>query len=224
MTTFFVTSSGTDIGKTHLCAALARALTHKNINYQILKPIISGFERSEAQKSDSGILLKAMGKDVTTENLDAISPWRFKAALSPHMAASLEDKEISLDDIVAFCTKETSPPLTLIEGVGGIMVPLNNTHTVLDWMTALHAPTIVVVGSYLGSISHSLTTLEVLHARGIIVSAVIVSESEGSDVDLGETVTTLKQFSPVDAPILPLPRAQSRDTINILISMLMDAT
>ena len=224
MSIFFVTSSGTDIGKTHLCAELARELSNKNINYQILKPIISGFSMEEAEKSDSGILLQAMNKDITEENLDAMSPWRLSAPLSPHMAAALEGKTLSLDDITTFCRNQAQYDLTLIEAVGGVMVPLNTEHTVLDWITALGAPALVVVGSYLGSISHSLTTLEILHARNIPIAAIIVSESEGSDVDLAETVATLKQFNPTTATIVALPRAGSHDTITTLLSMMMDMT
>lgn len=222
MRSFFVTSSGTNIGKTHLCASLAKSAKEKNIELQILKPVISGFEMAQADESDSGIVLKALGKDVTPENLDKISPWRFKAPLSPHMAAAKENKTLALSEVVDFCNNAKKHDLTLIEGVGGIMAPLNNEHTVLDWMKALNIPTIVVIGSYLGSISHSLTALNVLAQHNIDVAAIVVSESEGSEVDLSDNVATIKQFSPSSAPIVSLPRVGSDATLNALMNILME--
>ena len=65
----------------------------------------------------------------------------------------------------------------LIEGVGGIMVPLDERHTVLDWMSALRLPVLLVAGSYLGTISHTLTALHVLAQRNLDIAAVVVSES-----------------------------------------------
>ncbi len=222
MSSFFVTSSGTNIGKTHLCAALALSSKRHAIDIQIIKPVISGFEMAEAEASDSGILLKALGKDVTPENLDKISPWRFKAPLSPHMAAAKENLTLSLNEIVDFCNTAKKHDLTLIEGVGGIMVPLNTEHTVLDWIKVLNIPAIIVVGSYLGSISHSLTALAVLAHHNIHVAAIVVSESDGSEVDLSDTITTLKQFNPTSAPIVSLPRSGSDATLDTFINILTE--
>ena len=66
----------------------------------------------------------------------------------------------------------------LIEGIGGIMVPLDDRHTVLDWMTLLRIPIVLVAGTYVGTISHTLTALEVLVRRNLDIAAVVVSESE----------------------------------------------
>ena len=71
----------------------------------------------------------------------------------------------------------SAPGVIFIEGVGGIMVPLDQTHTVLDWMSALRVPVLVVAGSYLGTISHTLTALHVLAQRNLDIAGVVVSES-----------------------------------------------
>lgn len=74
------------------------------------------------------------------------------------------------------------------------MVPLDDRHTVLDWMTALRLPVLLVVGSYLGTLSHTLTAAAAVEARGLRIAQVVVSESEDSPVPLAETVDTLARF------------------------------
>src|SRR3979411_3316822 len=83
----------------------------------------------------------------------------------------------------------------LIEGIGGIMVPLDDRRTVLDWMSVLRIPIILVAGSYVGTISHTLTALQVLVRRNLDVAAVVVSESQGSAAALDDTVATIARFS-----------------------------
>ena len=96
--------------------------------------------------------------------------------------------------------------LTLIEGVGGAMVPLNDTHTVRDWIAALGIPVILVTGSYLGSISHTLTAIEALRVTNIPIRALIISETADSTVPLAETLQTILPFT----GDIPLHIAQAR--------------
>ena len=96
--------------------------------------------------------------------------------------------------------------MTLIEGIGGVMVPLDAKHTVVDWIAALDAPALLVVGSYLGTLSHSLTAAAVLRERAVTIAGVVVSESEEQPVPATETAETLARFvAPV--PLRVLPRA-----------------
>ena len=85
--------------------------------------------------------------------------------------------------------------MLLIEGVGGIMVPLDDERTVLDVMMALRLPLILVTGSYLGTISHTLTALDSLFRRDLNVLAIIVSETPGSTVPLDDTVAAIARFA-----------------------------
>jgi dethiobiotin synthetase len=109
-------------------------------------------------------LLAALGREAGAAELDAIAPWRFAAPLSPDMAAALEGREIDFDALVAFSRRAVSADFhaPLVEGVGGVMVPLDQTHTVRDWVAASGLPAVLVAGSYLGSMSHTLTALEAL--------------------------------------------------------------
>lgn len=208
MSAVFVTATGTDVGKTFVTAGIIRALRYAGRKAHALKPIISGFDMAAVEASDTGKLLTAMGRDLTPQNVGDISPWRFKAPLSPDMAARLESASIDFEALLAFSRERiaASPDPLLIEGVGGIMVPLDDRHTVLDWMAALNLPVLLVAGSYLGTISHTLTALDVLARRGLSVLSVVVSEAANGTVDLDETVATMRRFAPGQPEIVGLPR------------------
>jgi dethiobiotin synthetase len=123
------------------------------------------------------------------------------------MAARHEGKEIDFEQLVSFCETavEEAEGDMLIEGVGGVMVPLDQSNTVLDWIVNLDVPSLLVTGTYLGSISHTLTAFEVLDAEECSVSAIVVSESAGSHVPLFETVATVQRFLP-SVEVIALPR------------------
>ena len=203
MTGFFVTSSGTGIGKTMVTAALIHQIRRAGKQAYGLKPVVSGYPSADGEPTDPEVLLAAMGDESLT--IQDISPWRFAAPLSPDMAAALENQRIQLNEVVEFCQRAVEKPgIHIVEGVGGVLVPINERHTVLDWILALDLPTIVVVGSYLGALSHALTALSVLSNAGVEVAGLIVSESEDSTVALTDTCKTLGNFS--DVEIYPVPR------------------
>lgn len=208
MTTIFITSSGTDIGKTYVSALLIRQLRARGLPIRAIKPVVSGLDETTFPASDPAAILAALGEPVEYENAEDISRWRFRAALSPDMAAAREGATIDFNELVNHCKARQAlhDPL-LIEGVGGLMVPLDATHTVLDWMQALNGPAfapLLVVGSYLGTISHTLTTLDVMARNGLTPRAIVVSESLSEPVSLEETVETIARFT--DVKLIALPR------------------
>jgi dethiobiotin synthetase len=209
MTAYFVTSTGTDIGKTFVTAGLIRHYRDNGKPVSALKPIVSGFDMATAAISDPGMLLEALGEPIVPEAIERLSRWRFAAPLSPDMAAAREGEMLEFDDIMDFCRKamRTSDGTLFIEGVGGIMVPLNSRHTVLDWMRALDLPLILVAGSYLGTISHTLTALDVLARARLKVSALVINETGDGAVPLDETITTLRRFT--GTPIATIPRVKT---------------
>jgi dethiobiotin synthetase len=196
VTAIFVTATGTDVGKTFVTAALIRHFRAAGRAVEAIKPVVSGFDPAAMQTSDPGVLLGALGRPVTMEEIDRIAPWRFAAPLSPDLAAAHEGRSIGFDALLDFCRRAATPRnILLIEGVGGIMVPLDDKHTVLDWMTALRIPVLVVAGSYLGTISHTLTALHVLAQRNLDIAAVVVNESEVGGSTLGDTVISIARFA-----------------------------
>jgi dethiobiotin synthetase len=204
---YFVTSTGTDIGKTFVTAALVRYLRESNQPVEALKPIVSGYDSSVAQTSDPAVLLAALERQVTAEEVERIAPWRFRAPVAPDLAAAREGRSIDFDKLVEFSRTKINAAkgLLFIEGVGGIMVPLDHRHTVLDWMTALNIPLLLIVGGYLGTISHTLTALDVLTQRKLMIAAIIVSESERDTVELDDTVASIERFA-AGVEVIGLPR------------------
>src|SRR5262249_33098177 len=83
----------------------------------------------------------------------------------------------------------------LVEGVGGVCVPLDETHTVLDWIAESEIPALLVAGSYLGTLSHTLTAVAVLRARGIALAGLVICASPESPVPLAETRAALLRFT-----------------------------
>jgi dethiobiotin synthetase len=157
--------------------------------------------------SDPGTLLAALGRPLTIEQVERISPWRFAAPLSPDMAAAREGRAIDFEAVADFCRAAMARHRgqLIIEGIGGIMVPLDQSHTVLDLITQLRVPLLLVAGSYVGTISHTLTALQVLARRNLDVAAVIVSESAASAATLAETVATIARFSD-SLDVIAIPR------------------
>lgn len=209
MTAIFITGTGTEVGKTFVAGSLIRHLRKLGRSVEAIKPVVSGFEPDRAEASDPGILLQALGFPATLPNIERISPWRFRAPISPDAAARQEGQRIDVDDVIAFCKSaiDQRQEILLIEGVGGIMVPLDDERTVLDVMMALQLPLILVAGSYLGTISHTLTALDAVFGRDLSVLAIIISETPGSTVPLADTVAAIARFA---QPVIGLPRQQLR--------------
>ena len=207
MAAYFVTSTGTDIGKTFVTAALIRYMRESNQPVAALKPIVSGYDSSVAETSDPAVLLAALGRRMSADEVERIAPWRFRAPLAPDLAAAREGRRVDFVELVEFsraAINGAKGPL-FIEGVGGIMVPLDGRRTVLDWMTALDIPLLLIVGGYLGTISHTLTALDVLAQRKLTIAAIVVSESDRDAVALDDTVASIERFSN-GVEVVGLPR------------------
>jgi dethiobiotin synthetase len=204
---YFITSTGTGIGKTYVTSALIRLARSKNMTVAAFKPVISGFDKQEIAGSDTGEILAALGEPLTDEAVARVSPWRFVAPLAPGMAARAEGKTLDCDALFAFSRKamQEEADLVLIEGVGGAMVPLDDEKTVLDWIAAVGIPVVLVVGDYLGTISHTLTAVEVLRAKGVEIAAIVVNEGGSADVPLDQTLAELAKWA-APVPVIELGR------------------
>jgi dethiobiotin synthetase len=203
--TFFITATGTGVGKTLLTCSLARQLIEAGKRVTAVKPVISGYDPGD-NMSDTAQILRSQNLPVTVPNVEAISPWRFKAAVSPNVAAERENRVIEFGDLCQFSLMPRISEIVLIEGAGGVMSPLDHSRDMLDWMTTLNVPIILVVGTYLGSLSHALTAASVIHARGAKIQALVISESEDSAMSLEETALQLKRSVPYAKFVVPLPR------------------
>lgn len=202
----FITAAGTGIGKTFVTSTLAWQLVRMGHVVRPLKPVVSGF-RGDDPDSDPAVLLRSVGRAMTPGELDEIAPWRFKAALSPDRAARLEGRQIRFGEVVAFCRQalDLSDDNVLIEGAGGVMSPISEARTMLDLIIQVRVPTILVVGTYLGSLSHALTALRVLEGSHARIRAIVVSDS-ADGVGLAEAAATLRALAPPSIKIVALAR------------------
>ena len=209
MPALFVTGTGTDIGKTYVTCALIRALKARSAVVDAFKPVVSGFDPKDATGSDPTRLAAALGDP---GSVFRIAPRRYRAPLSPNIAARLEGETLVLGDMVIDAVAraaELRDGLLLVEGAGGVMSPLTDIDTNLDMIVALGAPVLLVAGSYLGTISHVLTALVALRAAKATVAAVVMSESLDAP-DLAQTADALAPFL-AGASLFLAPRAESWD-------------
>jgi dethiobiotin synthetase len=222
----FVTATGTDIGKTFVACGIVAELRRRGRPVAALKPLASGYDDSRAGESDPGRLLAALGRDPSPGEIERISPWRYRAPLAPDMAAKREGKSVDFGALVKFCRAAMDPAISglddlLIEGVGGVMAPIAQRHTMLDWMAELGLPVLLVTGSYLGSQSHTLTSLAALRARGLVPASVVVSASADAAISPEEMARSLARFAP-GVEILGLPRLASWNATHPTFSRLAD--
>jgi dethiobiotin synthetase len=205
----FVAGAHTDVGKTFVACAMIGAAREAGLSVEALKPVASGFDPDDWADSDPGRLLRALGHALTDDALDGMTPWRFTAPLAPPMAARREQRDLRLPAIVEFCASraaQSRADLFVVEGVGGLMSPIAEAATGLELMTALDFPVVLVGGSYLGSISHTLTALETARGHGLTVAGLVVSQSRDPDAPgfletLGEVESLAKETIVLGAPL-----------------------
>jgi len=208
VTAIFITATGTNVGKNSVVAALIRHLRQLGHTVEAVKPIVSGYDPARAAASDPGILITALGVPFSPESIERISPWRFRSPASPDLAARYEGRNINVDQVIAFCRSaiEHRRGVLLIEGIGGVMAPLDAERTILDVMMALRLPLILVTGTHRGAVSHTLTALDSLFRRDLNVVATIVNETPDSTEPLDDVVATISRFT---EPVIGLPRSRS---------------
>ena len=223
MSAFFVTGTGTDIGKTFVTAGLIRHLRAAGSDVAALKPVVSGFSMECAGQSDPGVLLAALGEPVNDKTLARISPWRFAAPLSPDMAATRENRTLDYSELLSACRDRATAAgqaILFIEGVGGVMVPLDATHTVRELMADLEIPVILVAGAYLGTISHTLTALAALATRDIVPKAVVINDTGDRPVPLAETAEAIARQVP-GLSVLTVPHHAADEDFAHLAELLL---
>jgi dethiobiotin synthetase len=193
----FIAGTGTDVGKTHVAAGILRAAAARGRAVEATKPVMSGVEEGLLAASDAGVLLSAMGREPTPEAVDAIAPWRFRAALAPTAAARAEGRSLAYAEARDFCRTRLGAPadLHVIESAGGIMSPLADGATCLDLAADLGLSVVLVAAATLGAVSHTLTALAALETRGLLVPAVVVNEAAADAMRADDLIMELAPFT-----------------------------
>jgi len=161
----FVTATDTGAGKTYVTASLLRSLKESGRDAIGLKPVASGNE-GEKINPDVAALLKAQG--LPESEAANINLYSFDAALAPYQAAAKENKNIDPKALVDWCMEKSGGhDISLIEGVGGLMVPLAENYLVSDWIKDMpDCEVMLIVHARLGGINHALLTLDKLTRMG----------------------------------------------------------
>ena len=213
---FFVTGTGTEVGKTIVAAVFARTLAAEGKAVAVFKPAVTGLE--EEGEPDHALLRRAAGSD---QSADEIAPYRYGPPASPHLAAEMAGEQIEPERLLAAARgAATGSDVLVCEGVGGLLVPLAPGYLVRDLVVDLGLPLVVAASPGLGMINHTLLTLEAARAAGLGVRLVVltpwpdeptaIEESNHATIaDLGgvrvETLPRLDLSDPPSWPHLPAP-------------------
>lgn len=184
MKPLFITGTDTGIGKTVVSMGLCAFLSlRKGMNVGVMKPFESGLTKGgqAAGPRDSVLLREASG---SADSLKKITPYAFEAPLAPEVAAELEGRAIDIDSIDRIYRGFSRiHDVVVIEGAGGVLVPIKKDFFYADLISRWNAPTIIVSRPGLGTINHTLLTSRFLQSKGISIAGVILNDA-GNEADI----------------------------------------
>ncbi|MEP6923632.1 MAG: dethiobiotin synthase [Pyrinomonadaceae bacterium] len=170
---FFVTGTDTNVGKTVVSAALVCALRERH-KVCYWKPIQTGIETDNDTQT-----VRDLANCAETEIFDV--GLRLEKPFSPHLSARLANVSIEIDAIARLFEKASDDSVWIVEGAGGVFVPLNEKDLMIDLITKLKLPVIIAARSGLGTINHTLLTLEALRKQGLEIAGVIMSGAPNAE-------------------------------------------
>lgn len=202
MKVIFVTGTDTGVGKTVISSAISAFFSlRKELNVGVMKPFESGLSKRDKDLLpwDAICLREASGSN---DDLNVISPYTFESPVAPEVAAKLENVNIDLTMVdKIFRSLAKSHDLLVIEGAGGVLVPIQKDFFYIDLIQKWNAPTLIVSRLGLGTINHTLLTNHILRERGVKVLGVILNDTEGTgDLPARTNPDILRKY--LDTPIL----------------------
>jgi len=196
----FVTATDTNTGKTWVGKHLIQALQKKGTSVVPRKPVESGWN-DNTTLTDAWILADAAG---CIDDLNSVCPNRFKAAISPERAATLEGKTLSISELHQQCLNNLgNNDFLYVEGAGGFYSPLCSDGLNADLAVALNLPVLMVVENRLGCINQTLLSIEAIQQRGLELAAVVLNNPSEAILDSDmANFTDLQKY--LDCPIVNL--------------------
>jgi dethiobiotin synthetase len=172
----FIAGTDTAVGKTVIAGAIARALSSEGVDVGVMKPIETGCRRGKGGLVPAdGIYLKAAAR--STDSIGSVTPYRYRDPLAPYAASLREKKKVHLGNIVkAYDRLRRQRSFLIVEGVGGLMVPLTNTLDLIDLILLLDLPVLLVGRSGLGTLNHTLLTLRFGSEHGVRFIGIILNQ------------------------------------------------
>ena len=211
----FITGTDTGVGKTIVAAGLVASLRHSGFDIGVMKPFETGF----SLRSSDAVFLKKIA--AVKDSLDSICPYRLKHPLSPFTTAKIENVSIRFETITrAYEALLQNHQALLVEGAGGLLVPITREKMMADLALYLKLPVLIVSRTGLGTINHTLLSVEAARKRGVEVAGVIFNHV-GSRRGLAEKTnpSVIRHF--LDVPILgeipyaPFLKKKGRDGVKI---------
>lgn len=193
----FITGTDTGVGKTYVAAGIAAALRRRGNDVGVMKPAETGcvMRGGRLVPRDALRLMKAAG---ARDALELVNPYRFRKPLAPMAAAGLDGKKINLNRIInAYQTLSRGHDFMIVEGAGGIMVPLTGHYSYLDLAKALGLPVLIIARPGLGTINHTLLTVAALRQRKIAIAGIVINYTEDKKPGLAEKTnpTAIEELS-----------------------------
>ncbi len=182
----FITGTDTGVGKTYVAAGIAARLKRIGVDVGVMKPVETGCgaRRGRLIPNDAVRLMKSAG---VRDALALVNPYRFRKPLAPSIAAKLEGREISPERIVrSYHMLSQRHDFMIVEGAGGIMVPLRHKYTYLDLARTIGLPVIIVARPSLGTINHTLLTITALREKGLEIAGIVINDAQGKRTGLAE--------------------------------------
>lgn len=182
----FITGTDTGVGKTYVACGIAAALRSCGVDVGVMKPAETGCRMKNGGliPADSLRLMKA--SDIA-DSLSLVNPYRFRKPLAPAVAAGLEGKDVKVGRIMkAYAALSGRHDFIIVEGAGGIMVPLSKKALFLDLAEWLRLPVLIVARPGLGTINHTLLTVEALRYRKIPIVGIVMNHSTETKPGLSE--------------------------------------
>ncbi|HEU5104564.1 MAG TPA: dethiobiotin synthase [Solirubrobacterales bacterium] len=200
----FVTGTGTEVGKSVVAATIARTLVAEGKRVAVFKPAVTGLD--EGVETDYELLCRAANSSQSDEE---IAPYRYGPPASPHLAAALAGEEIDPERLREAAARAAEGAEAIVcEGVGGLLVPLSPDYLVRDLAADLGYPVVVVAAPGLGTINHTLLTVEAARAAGLEVTAVVLNPWPGKPTEIErdnrETIASLSGLQVLTLPRLDL--------------------
>src|SRR5215216_4048335 len=202
----FVTGTDTGVGKTVVAAAICAEASARGLSVAAFKPVVTGLDEPTPRWPRDHELLAGVASAGQTAN--DVAPHRYGPAVSPHFAEQLAGEEIDPDSLVTAARAEAAKADALVvEGVGGVLVPLTKDYLVRDFAGELSLPLVIAARPGLGTISHSLLTIEAARAVALRIQAVVLTpwDEEPSAMERSN-MQTIERFG--DVPVIGLPRTQ----------------
>jgi dethiobiotin synthetase len=189
---FFITGTDTEVGKTYIACKLIKhyvALGYKVVG---MKPVAAGCDWVDGAWLNEDVKLLTAASNVQAPT-HLINPYSFKEPIAPHIAAQHEGVTIDLQLIAdAYQQLTQLADIVIVEGAGGLLVPLGNDHTLADLVAQLNIPIILVVGLKLGCINHALLTYEVIRQRQLKLDSWLANPIDSSMLASADNLHTLK--------------------------------